>query len=385
MQETNAKSLFALPLAAALALGLAIAAFTGTAFAEGEGPDTTPVEPTELQLRIESTADAYNSATARADELQQRIDENSARIVEVEAQLPAQREKADVALVSMYKLASNKSTLTGALMDIENLGDFLTAYEYLTGITANQMNEVNRLRDLQQELNSAQAQLLAEKAEADEVKAQAQQALAEAQAARQEAMAVAAAAITPEEVEAVRQQVVEAAVEEAQAEAAAAVEQGATEEEAQAKVEEARVQAEEVAATTIDATTVASGGVDWSMSKEEFVSEWSGRIDTYLEGSPMEGTGETFAEAAWDNGVDPRWSPAIANTESTKGEYTFADHNAWGWGSASWDSWEEAINEHVEGLAEGYGSTITEESAEKYCPPEAEFWYETTLEQMNQI
>ena len=99
----------------------------------------------------------------------------------------------------------------------------------------------------------------------------------------------------------------------------------------------------------------------------------------------MAGQGTTFASAAWSYGVDPRWSPAIACVESTKGANCFASHNAWGWGSSSWGSWEEAIDAHVGGLARGYGYTITMEAAQKYCPPNAETWYNRTVEEMNKI
>ena len=95
--------------------------------------------------------------------------------------------------------------------------------------------------------------------------------------------------------------------------------------------------------------------VDWSVGEDEFVSTWTARIDAYLAGSPLAGQGRTFAEAAWNNGVDPRWSPAISNTESSKGAHCFAPYNAWGWGDSSWSSWEEAINAHVAGLAANYG------------------------------
>ena len=124
---------------------------------------------------------------------------------------------------------------------------------------------------------------------------------------------------------------------------------------------------------------------DWSSDKATFVNEWAGRIDSYLAGSPMAGTGEIFAEAAWDYGVDPRYSPAISNTESSKGLYCFNSHNAWGWGSESWDSWEDAIRDHVAGLARGYGYTISVEAAKKYCPPNWEHWYSATLAQMEAI
>ena len=122
--------------------------------------------------------------------------------------------------------------------------------------------------------------------------------------------------------------------------------------------------------------------VDWSVGKDAFVKEWTGRIDAYLAGSPLSGYGSVFAEAAWDNGVDPRWSPAISNTESGKGSVCFMPCNAWGWGSASWGDWESAIRSHVAGLASGYGYSITVEAAQVYCPPFYADWYNKTIEQM---
>ena len=125
--------------------------------------------------------------------------------------------------------------------------------------------------------------------------------------------------------------------------------------------------------------------VDWSVGKVAFIAEWTQRIDAYLEGSPLSGYGATFAEAAWDNGVDPRWSPAISNTESGKGTACFLPHNAWGWGASSWGDWDTAIRTHVAGLAAGYGYSITPEGAAQYCPPHAVDWYNKTLAQMASI
>lgn len=122
--------------------------------------------------------------------------------------------------------------------------------------------------------------------------------------------------------------------------------------------------------------------VDWTVGKEAFVAEWSGRIDAYLAGSPLAGYGATFAEAAWDNGVDPRWSPAISNTESSKGAVCFMSHNAWGWGASAWGDWDTAIRSHVAGLASGYGYSLTLDAAQMYCPPHAVDWYNKTLAQM---
>lgn len=165
-------------------------------------------------------------------------------------------------------------------------------------------------------------------------------------------------------------------------------------EEAARKEEEARIaaaeaaKAEQQAQAAQEAATNAAAAlpdVDWNVGQEAFIAEWTARIDAYLAGSPLAGQGVTFATAAWNNGVDPRWSPAISNTESSKGANCFKDHNAWGWGQSSWGSWEEAINAHVAGLASGYGYSITYGSAAKYCPPNTDHWFSATLGQMQMI
>ena len=125
--------------------------------------------------------------------------------------------------------------------------------------------------------------------------------------------------------------------------------------------------------------------IDWGQGRDSFIAEWTARIDAYLAGSPLAGYGSVFATAAWDNGVDPRLSPAISNTESTKGSFCFLPYNAWGWGDSSWSSWEEAINAHVAGLAAGYGGVLTPAGAAAYCPPHATDWYNKTLSQMQSM
>ena len=69
-----------------------------------------------------------------------------------------------------------------------------------------------------------------------------------------------------------------------------------------------------------------------------------------------------------------------------KGFIRFVSHNAWGWmGDTAWGSWSESINAHVQGLARGYGYTISLANANKYCPPTYEDWYAKTLAQMQLI
>ena len=126
--------------------------------------------------------------------------------------------------------------------------------------------------------------------------------------------------------------------------------------------------------------------VDWMSDRDIFINDWGARIDAYLGGSPLGGYGRTFAAAAWDYGVDPRFSPAIAYAESWLGAYCFQAPQRPGAGATpSWGSWEEAIYAGVAGLARGYGHTLTYDGALKYCPPNADYWYNTVAGQMAMI
>lgn len=125
--------------------------------------------------------------------------------------------------------------------------------------------------------------------------------------------------------------------------------------------------------------------VDWSVSRDEFIATWAARIDAFLEGTNLSGYGNVFAEAAWENGIDPRFSPAISMTESGCGAICFLPCNAWGWGAMSWGCWEDAISDHVAGLAAGYGYCVTQSGAQMYCPPNCAYWYATVQSQIELI
>ena len=151
------------------------------------------------------------------------------------------------------------------------------------------------------------------------------------------------------------------------------------------------VQEEYISPTSGEATPIVApsanspSAIDWTSDKASFVAEWAPRIDAYLGSAPLGGYGTTFAEAAWDYGVDPRWSPAISCIESSKGRNCFRLHNAWGWGDVNWESWDVAIREHVAGLSRGYGYTISIANAQKYCPPTWQSWYSLVLSEMERI
>ena len=125
--------------------------------------------------------------------------------------------------------------------------------------------------------------------------------------------------------------------------------------------------------------------VDWTVGMEAFISEWTMRIDTYLAGSNLEGYGRTFAEAAWEYGVDPRFSPGISCVESGKGAVCFRSCNAWGWGKINWPDWDTAIRSHIKGLSEGYGYSVTMEGATLYNYETPVDWYNRVHEEMSKI
>lgn len=310
---------------------------------------TTETEATltETQKKVEETAAAFDEATRNLDALQEQISQNEARIAELEDQLPEAQEKASRAMREMYKRGKSSNPLMSFVLNTQSLDEFISGIKYMDQVQDANLEALRDLNEMQTELETEKTKLNAAKVKAEAEKQTAADALDEAQELREAAQAKADT---------------EAAAE------AAALEQAAQDNGVSGPV-----------------ATPNNGAVSWDTDQASFVAEWAPRIDAYLAGSPLEGQGTTFAVAAWTYGVDPRFSPAISNTESSKGRYCFLPHNAWGWGSSSWGSWEEAIDAHVSGLARGYGYTISVAGAKKYCPPNWFNWYNNTLSEMNRI
>lgn len=301
---------------------------------------------TETQKKVEETAAAFDKASDKLTDLLEQVAENEARIAEIEAQLPEAQSKASRAMRDMYKYQKGTNALMSFVLNTQSLDELMSTMKYMGQVQSANVDALEELNDLQTELESKKVELASAQAQAEQEKKAAEDALAEAQELR------------------------EAAQDQADAEAAAeaaALEQAANE------------------SGSGSVSTPNNDAVSWDVDQDAFVAEWGPRIDAYLAGSPLEGQGNTFATAAWKYGVDPRWSPAISNTESSKGRHCFKPYNAWGWGSASWGSWEEAIDAHVAGLARGYGYTISVANAKKYCPPNWFNWYNNTLSEMNRI
>lgn len=360
-------ALFCIILFAVSALGTNAKALADT--------DYTDADPDALQLEVERTAQAYDEAVAQAAQAKEAIIEHNVRVAELEEAIPLQKARSNEAAVSLYKFQQQTPDIIDFLLDSTTFYDLVINLDYVNYVTQSHWKEMDRLIELKNELDEELVTLEAAQNDANERVNESLAALSAAQEARLEAQRKAQ--------EAQRQK-----AEAAAAATTAAAGGASTQASSDASVSE---QGEVVVTTSVTneagaaAVAAVDDGANWSSDEAAFVQSWAGRIDAYLSGTPLAGQGATFAQAAWNYGVDPRWSPAISFTESSCGAACFLPHNAWGWGSISWDSWEEAIDAHVRGLARGYGYTISMEAAQKYCPPNAQHWYDTTLDQMNQI
>ena len=320
--------------------------------------------------KIEKLTIACDNATEVLREAEDKIARIQTEIDELEVILPKQQERSDASIKQRYIMQSNPLAIAEPLLTSQSLDDFIQQVDYLQLISKANLDEVNKTREMKSKLDTArekQARIRDDaQAEVDEAEA----ALEAAQDARAE-----------------RQK-------DGQSKA---VKQASSESEKQQSAKKSKKKSESTEEPTENATVKTGAlvdGADWYAHRDDFIAKWAKRLDKYLEGTPLEGQGVNFAASAWKYNIDPRWSAAISNTESSKGAYCIRPHNAWGWGAADsdpyglaseWDSWEEAIDAHAAGLSKGYGYTISIRGAQSYCPPSWQSWYNKTLSEMAKI
>ena len=390
-------------LAAAL-LGAGMMSVSATAYG-AESNDAYVGVDSSYSDRVEECTTAYHEAQDRLAELNTQMTELQGRIDELQQKLPEQKARASQSLRTLYKVNASSNGMLDLLLSADDFNEFLATIEYLDIIQSKNLEEIQRLVELDDTLAASQAALVAEQDEAKEQVEIAQKALDDAEAAREAARAAAVGKALEEEkarqaaLEAARnregqtfstasgrQVVVEAPAEEVAKPITESTTSNATTQETPAPAETpvetpAEAPTEQTPAPTQTQTTTST---QTQNARDKFISVWAPRIDAFNEGWPLAGYGKVFAAAAYDYGVDPRWSPAIARLESSSGTYCFADHNAWGWGDSDWPDWETAIKSHVRGLAHGYGYTLTMAGAAMYCPP-GDLWYTTVGTYMKEI
>ena len=349
----------------ALSAALSLAMLPAAAFATGEAERANEAVD-EAETEVSRTASEYDAAIAEQDRLAAEIKSLGSKISKLEAELPAQEERSNESLVALYKLTGIDSSIMATLLSAKSITDaiaILDSYNYIINQNLRQMEHTVKMKS---DLESSLSQVESDKADADNAAAQAESALASAKQAREEAKQRAA---------------------QAQAEEAAAAKKAAEDKIAAAATKKDKKKAESEAKKEETSSSNASvSNVDWSSSKKAFVSKWAPRINSYLSGSPMAGTGKTYAAAAWDYGVDPRWAPAISCVESSKGAVCFASHNAWGYGGSGFSSWSDGIYTVVRALGGSlYGGALTKAAAQTYCPPNWQHWYSTCASEMAKI
>ncbi len=367
--RTGAKTCGALLIAGSLSCALLQVVAQPTVAMAG------PVEELQaIQEKIQQGNEDYEEASARVSDIQEDIDANETRIAELEAELPDVRAQAATSMRTSYKLQQSSSGVLSLLLSSEDFYELLTTIQYLDVIQEHNNEAVDELLAMADELEATRVSLNSQMQEAEEAQTEAQEALDAANAAREELY------------EEIRRQAEEEAAQRRAAIEAAKREQELQQQQQQGGSQDNSFTTESGNQSEIQVPITGDpGAIDMGSDKQQFISEWTQRIDAYLAGSPLAGQGKTFAEAAWEYGVDPRLSPAISTVESSTGRHCFLPHNAWGWGASSWSSWEEAIWDHVEGLAIGYGGQLTYAGALKYCPPNADFWYASVLANMERI
>lgn len=336
-------------IACAIALGADVPATC--AWAEGESSAELQQQADDAEAVVREKVAAYNEALAKVQDLDARVQKSQADIDDITARLPQMRGRAARSLRELYKMDQDSTGLVGLLLCSEDFESFVANLRYMDGVTRYNTQQVRELVDAQDQLETAKATLEVQRQQAADESDAADQALAEAQQAAADLQAAADAARAAE-----------------QAASAAAAGSAVGAQSPQAAIAATNAAARQAG---VELSSDEDGQPTYDVSDEDaraaFVQKWAPRLDAYLAGRPLAGQGATFAEAAWDNCIDPRWSAATSVIESGGGAACFAPYNAYGWlGRGGFESWEQGVREHAAYLRSLYGSSFTPTAAAVY-------------------
>lgn len=138
----------------------------------------------ELQSRIDQSNEAYNTAVAHANELQDQIDANEARLAQIEEELPAKKDAAAKSLRVSYKMQAGGGDLIQLLLSSEDFNEVISTLQYLEKITSHNNAAVEDLAQATDELEQLQSALASQKAQVDSEVQSALASLTEANDAR---------------------------------------------------------------------------------------------------------------------------------------------------------------------------------------------------------
>lgn len=138
----------------------------------------------ELQASIDESNGAYNTAVAHANELQEQIDANEARLAQIEEELPAKKDAAAKSLRVSYKMQAGSGDLIQPLLSSEDFNEVISTLQYLEKITSHNNAAVEDLAQATDELEQVQSALASQKAQVDSEVQSALASLTEANDAR---------------------------------------------------------------------------------------------------------------------------------------------------------------------------------------------------------
>ena len=337
----------------------------------------------EGKTNIEKLTIAHDNAIKGLREAENRVAEIQIQINELDEVLPGQQARSDAAIKQRYIMQSNPLAIAEPLLSSQTFDEFIRQIDYLQVISKANLREFNKTREMKSQLDNA-------KKEQDRLREEAASEVEDALEALEEEQDERAEKQEEGQEKAIRQASTESGKKSSASDDENDADEGDEDEDRDSSDDSDNGDDTEASRETNDLID----GADWHAHRDDFIAEWAERLDDYLEGTPLEGQGKNFAASAWKYCIDPRWSAAISNTESSKGQFCIRPHNAWGWGAADsdpynlaseWDSWEEAIDAHAAGLAKGYGYTISMRGAQSYCPITWQSWYNKTLAEMAKI
>ena len=148
---------------------------------------STEAELAKLTQQISEAEATYQESVAQADSLQEEINSVADEILDLEQNvIPAQRERAADAASQLYKMQCNTPTLVSLLLQADSMEDFISSSKYLTVIQDEHTAELQRLSEVEDDLNAKMADLNAKQTEVATEQQKASDALASVQSAAAE-------------------------------------------------------------------------------------------------------------------------------------------------------------------------------------------------------
>ncbi|MDO4436891.1 MAG: RlpA-like double-psi beta-barrel domain-containing protein [Coriobacteriaceae bacterium] len=177
----SARAACAAGLALTLTLGGALGACPSPAFA---ATDATRAELSRLQEEVSGAASAFNDASARAQELDGKVDDIADEILHIEQELmPLRQKSASRAARDLYKTRTNSGGALSLLLNASSFEDFLNLNKYLSSVRDAHVSALEELDALEAELNGKLDELSKTKDKANAELARASEALGTAQSA----------------------------------------------------------------------------------------------------------------------------------------------------------------------------------------------------------